>query len=77
MPDYNVRLAEGLSGIPYNVGALDELKRKNLLNPKAFNEMQKMRLLEILRKNYLRRGQLSPLERFGQSSASRLAQVDE
>jgi hypothetical protein len=72
--NYFDKLAESSGSYPTGLG---ELGKKNLINPSSFKARQKARILSEVQKRYLKKGNMSPIERYGQTSASAMAQADE
>lgn len=81
MADQNTyfdQMAPALNGYPTGAGDLDTLQARNLLNTGNFNDAMKQRILQAMQQAYLRQGtaRMSPIERFGQGTASQLATTD-
>lgn len=72
MDDYLAKLASTASSYPTDLSKIPG----DMLNESPLTKLAKMRLLSNLQNRYLKRGVLSPIERYGQSSASAMAQGD-
>ena len=70
MNNYLDKLAQMLKSYPTDLSGI----KGEQLNPSMFNKLQQARLLQELQGRYLKGGNLSPMEKFGQGTASAMAQ---
>ncbi len=69
--DYLIGKLKG-GQLPINEGTLSKLEGMGFLNPDILTKLTKQRMLKELESAYYRRGEMTPIEKFGRGTEAQL-----